>query len=86
MMNRNISKNQILFEKTAEMGDILYMYKSIYCTVKRREAATMTVKNTYPISYKSQEERTEAVKKAYKKVYITMVLQSDIKKEEKKTP
>lgn len=46
----------------------------------------MTVKNTYPVSYKSQEERTEAVKKAYKKVYITMILQSDIKKEEKKTP
>ena len=46
----------------------------------------MTVKNTYPVFYKSQEERTEAVKKAYKEVYITMVLQSDIKKEEKKTP
>lgn len=46
----------------------------------------MTVKNTYPESYKSQEERTEAVKKAYKKVFITMVLQSDIRKEGKKTP
>ena len=46
----------------------------------------MTVKNTYPESYKSQEERTEAVKKAYKKIFITMVLQSDIRKEGKKTP
>lgn len=74
------------FVKSTKVDDILYRYRSIYCTVKRREVSIMEVKNTYPATYKNKEERTEAVKKAFKKVYITMILQSDVKKEEIKTP
>lgn len=69
------------FVKSIKVDDILYRYRSIYCTIKRREASIMEVKNTYPAIYKSKEERAEAVKKAYKKVYITLILQNDVKKE-----
>lgn len=69
------------FVKSTKVDDILYRYRSIYCTIKRREAGIMEVKNTYPATYKNKEERAEAVKKAYKKVYITLILQNDVKKE-----